>query len=301
MIEVINPGRWTTIQDRGRPGRERFGIPPGGAADWFAAAVANRLAGNHPDAALLECTAAGPSLRFDSDGVVAVTGALAAGTETWLPRLVTRGSTFAIGAVGPGLRSYAAVRGGIDVPVVLGSRSFCQRGTFGGGFGRPLAEGDRLTVGDFVNGDPPQAAWPAGHRLSMLGPWEVRVIAGPHTDAFDRFALKRLTDIACRATPALDRMGMRLQTLGLHLRADEILTTPVTAGAVQVTPSGEMIVLLADHPTTGGYPVIATVVTADLPLLAQVRPGDTIRFREVDLAEADRARRRLDGWLEPET
>ena len=94
---------------------------------------------------------------------------------------------------------------------------------------------------------------------------------------------------------------MRLQTLGLHLRADEILTTPVTAGAVQVTPSGEMIVLLADHPTTGGYPVIATVVTADLPLLAQVRPGDTIRFREVDLAEADRARRRLDGWLEPET
>src|SRR5207237_1317714 len=83
VIEFINPGRWTTIQDRGRPGRERFGIPPGGAADWFAAAVANRLAGNHPDAALLECTAAGPSLRFDSDGVVAVTGALAAGTETW--------------------------------------------------------------------------------------------------------------------------------------------------------------------------------------------------------------------------
>src|SRR3989442_8745642 len=114
-MEVVNAGRWTTIQDRGRPGRERFGIPPGGAADWFAAAAANRLVGNHPDAALLECTSAAPSLRFDSDVAVAVTGARAAGIETWVPQVAPAGSTLAGGAIGPGLRAYVAVRGGIDV------------------------------------------------------------------------------------------------------------------------------------------------------------------------------------------
>jgi len=298
VIEVINGGRWTTIQDRGRPGRERFGIPPGGVADWFAATVANRLVGNHRDAALLECTASGPSLRFDSDGMVAVTGARAAGMEGWITRAVTRGSTRAIGAIGPGLRTYVAVRGGIEVPIVLGSRSYCQRGAFGGGFGRPLAQGDRLTVGALIDGEPLATAWSAGHRPPMGGPWEVRVIGGPHTEAFNDAALRRLTAVACRVTPELDRMGMRLDTPSLRLRGDEITTVPMTAGAMQVTPAGELIVSLADHPTTGGYPVIATVITADLPLLAQARPGDTVRFQEVDLTEAERARRRLIDWLD---
>ena len=298
MIEVISGGRWTTIQDRGRPGRERFGIPPGGVADWFAAAVANRLVGNHRDAALLECTASGPSLRFDSDGMVAVTGARAAGMEGWITRAVTRGSTRAIGAIGPGLRTYVAVRGGIEVPIVLGSRSYCQRGAFGGGFGRPLAQGDRLTVGALIDGEPLATAWPAGHRPPMGSPWEVRVIGGPHADAFDGFALQRLTAVACRVSPELDRMGVRLDTPSLRLRGDEITTVPMSAGAIQVTSAGELIVGLADHPTTGGYPVIATVITADLPLLAQARPGDTVRFREVDLTEAERARRRLTDWLD---
>ena len=301
MIEVLNAGRWTTIQDRGRSGREHFGIPPGGAADWFAAAAANQLVGNHPDAALLECTAAGPSLRFDSDIVVAVTGARVAGIETWVPRVATAGSTLEVGAIGPGLRTYVAVRGGIDVPVVLGSRSFCQRGAFGGGFGRPLAAGDRLAEAALVHGEPLSSSWPAGHRLSIGSPWEVRVIGGPHSDAFDRGVLERLTAVACRVSPELDRMGMRLATPSLRMQAHEIITVPMPAGAIQVTPAGELIVSLADHPTTGGYPVIATVITADLPLLAQARPGDTVRFREADLAEADRAWRRLAGWLELDT
>src|SRR5437764_14670832 len=146
MIEVIDGGRWTTIQDRGRPGRERFGIPPGGAADWFAAAVANRLVGNHRDAALLECTASGPSLRFDSDSMVAVTGAHAAGENGWIKRVMTRGSTLAIGGIGPGLRTYVAIRGGIEVRIDPCHRSFCQRGACGGRFGRPVAHGDRLHV-----------------------------------------------------------------------------------------------------------------------------------------------------------
>ena len=298
MIEVVDAGRWTTVQDRGRPGLERFGIPPGGAADWFAAAVANRIVGNREDAALLECTAAGPTLRCDAEAVVALTGGHSTGAANWQLIRMARGASLTVGTITPGLRSYIAVRGGIDVPLVLGSRSFCQRGTFGGGFGRPLQRGDRLAVARLGEHEPLAAPWPESHRLPVRGPWEVRIIAGPQQDAFVEDALQRLTATACRVTPEIDRMGLRLATPGLRLQPREIVTVPMTAGAIQVTPSGGLIVLHYDHQSTGGYPVIATVIDADLPLLAQARPGDTVRFRGVDHAEADRARRRLTGWLE---
>jgi len=298
VIEVVEAGRWTTIQDRGRPGLERFGIPSGGAADWFAAAVANRIVGNHEDAALLECAAAGPTLRFDSNAVVAVTGGQSAGVTNWQAVPIARGSSLAVGTIAPGLRAYIALRGGIDVPVVLGSRSFCQRGTFGGGFGRPLAKGDGIAIGRMVEHEAIATPWPESHRLPARGPWEVRVIAGPQQDAFAADALQRLCATACRVTPEIDRMGLRLETPGLRLQPQEILTVPMTAGAIQVTPSGGLIVLHVDHQSTGGYPVIATVISADLPLLAQARPGDTVRFQSVDQAEAARAWRRLTGWLE---
>ena len=204
-----------------------------------------------------------------------------------------------LGRVSPGLRSYIAVRGGIDVPVVLGSRSLCAIGAFGGGVGRPLQKGDRLAIGATVSSPAVSEPWPESHRLPIRGPWEVHVVPGPHPDAFDPSAFQRLSATACLVTPALDRMGMRLDTPGLRLDATEILTTPMTAGAIQVTPSGGLIALLADHPTTGGYPVIASVITADLPLLGQARPGDTVRFRDVGLAEAARLWRRLSGWLDP--
>jgi antagonist of KipI len=125
----------------------------------------------------------------------------------------------------------------------------------------------------------------------------VRVIAGPQADAFAADALERLSATACRVTPEIDRMGLRLETPGLRLQPQEMLTVPMTAGAIQVTPSGGLIVLHVDHQTTGGYPVLATVITADLPLHSQARPGDTIRFRRVNLEEAARASRRLHGWL----
>jgi allophanate hydrolase subunit 2 len=148
-----------------------------------------------------------------------------------------------------------------------------------------------------VGDEPVPGGWPRSHRLPLRGPWEVRVIAGPQTDAFAAGALERLGATACRVTPAIDRMGLRLETPGLHLLSEEIVTVPMTAGAIQVTPSGGLIVLQVDHQTTGGYPVIATVISADLPLLAQARPGDTVRFRIVDSTEAARAWRRVSGWL----
>ena len=298
MIQLVDGGRWTTIQDRGRPGLERFGIPPGGAADWFAARVANELVGNQPDAALVECTSIGPTLRFDNEAIVAIAGGQVASIADWEAFRVARGSSHAVGAIAPGLRAYVAIRGGIDVRVVFGSRSFCQRGTFGGGFGRPLAAGDRLPIGQLVAHEPVLAPWSLSHRLPVRGPWEVRVIAGPQATAFASDALERLTATACRVTPEIDRMGLRLETPGLRLQSEEILTVPMTAGAIQVTPSGGLIALHVDHQTTGGYPVIATVINADLPLLAQARPGDTVRFRVVDMEEAARAWRRMSGWLE---
>jgi antagonist of KipI len=140
--------------------------------------------------------------------------------------------------------------------------------------------------------------WSPSHRLPLRGPWEVRIITGPDLDAFGAEALEGLGATACRVTPEIDRMGLRLETPALRLQSAEILTVPMTAGAIQVTPSGELIVLHVDHQTTGGYPVIATVISADLPLLAQARPGDTVRLRPVGMDEAARARRRISGWLD---
>src|ERR1700694_1313125 len=260
VIEVIDGGGWTTIQDRGRPGLERFGIPPGGAADWFAARVANELVGNRPHAALIECTATGPTLRFDADGVLAVTGGQVASVADGRTVRVGRGSTLAVGTIAPGLRTYMAVRGGVAVPSVLGSRSFCQLGAFGGGFGRPLAAGDRLPAGQAVGHEPETEPWPPSHRLPLRGPWEVRVMAGAPTDAFAGDALERLGATACLVTPAIDRMGLRLETPGLRLQSQEILTVPMTAGSIQVTPSGGLIVLHVDHQTSGGHPRMRTVL-----------------------------------------
>lgn len=297
MIEIAKPGAWTTIQDRGRRGYERFGIPVGGAVDRFSAAVANRLVGNPVDCALFECTLDGPTLRFGEDVTIAIAGGECEEQPTCVPHRIDAGGTFRVGRIGPGLRAYLAIRGGIDVPVLMGSRSLCQRGGFGGGFGRALQAGDQVKVGREISWQAASSAWPAAHRLPLRGPWEVRVIAGPHDDAFASDALERFINTACRLTPQIDRMGMRLEAPALHLRTREIVTTAVPEGGIQVTPSGELIVLLAEHQTTGGYPIIATVISSDMPLLAQARPGDTVHFRTVSLAEARRARARLNDWL----
>jgi antagonist of KipI len=297
MIEVLAAGAWTSVQDTGRPGLERYGIPPGGAMDRYSAAVANRLVGNRPETALLELTLEGPRLLFHQEAVIALTGATSSKQQGWAGHTIPSATTIEIGALRPGVRSYLAVRGGINVPLILGSRSLCQRGAFGGGFGRPLQAGDRIAIGAEISADPLPREWPPSHRLPLAGPWEVRVTSGPHAGLFSSSDLERVLNTACRITPAMDRMGIRLETPGLRLQPPEILTTGVIEGAVQVTPSGELIVLMAEHQTTGGYPVIATVIQADLPLLAQARPGDTVHFRQVNRDEAARARRRLSEWL----
>ena len=279
MIEVLRPGPLTTVQDAGRPGFAHLGVPHSGAADLPALRAANALAGNPPDAAALETTLSGPALRFSAPAVIALAGApvrvrvdgepVAFGE----PREVGAGSTLEIGTAKAGLRSYLAVRGGIDVPAVLGSRS---ADTLTGLGPAPLRAGDVLATGDLRgSGDPLSAALaePPGDVATL------RVTMGPRDSMFSRDAADQLTDIEYEVAPESSRVGVRLLGTGFQRReAAELLSEGLVRGALQVPGSGMPIVMLADHPTTGGYPVIAVVASEHLPLLGQLRPGRRVRF-----------------------
>jgi KipI family sensor histidine kinase inhibitor len=294
-IEVVAPGLLTAVQDLGRWGYAAYGVPTAGAMDPFAARAANALVGNPPDAAVLEITLTGPVLRFLRASLVAVTGAdlapqlngreLPGWTACWVPA----GGVLRFGWRRAGLRAYLAVAGGLAVPPVLGSRATYLRGGFGGHEGRALRAGDRLPVGPA----PPAAASLAGRTLPPArrpvyrrAP-EVRVVLGPHAERFTPAGLGTFLHATYTVAAASDRMGYRLEgpPLARHEPAD-ILSAGMPLGGIQVPGDGQPIILLADHQTHGGYPLVATVAWADLPLLAQLAPGDTIRFRAVPVDEA---------------
>lgn len=278
MIVVVSPGLLTTVQDLGRPGLAHLGVPGAGAVDRPALRAANRLVGNRPGAAGLETTLVGPELVLTHVAVVAVTGgrcevtvdgrAVPFGAAVG----VAAGSTLRLGEVRRGVRSCVAVRGGLDVPVVLGSRSTC---TLSGLGPAPLAAGDRLPVGREVEGAVTHEVLP-----EIVDEPGLRVVAGPREDAFADDALARLAGGAYVVTPDSDRTGVRLRGPALGWRTEaELPSEGVVPGAVQVPPDGQPIVFLAGCPTTGGYPVIGVVLREDLPHAAQARPGTALRFR----------------------
>lgn len=267
MIEVLDPGPLTTVQDRGRPGLAHLGVSPSGAADERAYALGNRLVGNAPGAASLEATLAGPKLRFVQGALVALTGAVHRTAFEVRPREVLELGPFACGA-----RVYLAVRGGIGVEPVLASRSTDLMS----GLGPPVVRaGDVLPVGHEVAGPPEKV--PAADVL----PAEpvLRVIPGPRADWFAADAVEVLTGQAWRMSPASNRVGIRLQGEPLRrARREELRSEGLVTGALQVPPNGLPILLGPDHPTTGGYPVIAVVASDDLWQAGQLRPGDRVRF-----------------------
>ena len=279
MIVVVSPGPLTTVQDLGRPGRAALGVPLAGGVDRAALRTANRLVGNAPGAACLETTLSGPTLLFDSDAVVAVAGGrcevivgeqvVGAGCAV----TVRRGRTVRLGPVTEGLRSYLAVRGGIDVPPALGSRSTC---TLSGLGPAPLVAGDRLPIGSAVEG-----AVGAAEELPAIAVEPVlRVVPGPRDDAFVEGALDTLTSSPYVVSSRSDRTGVRLEGAALQrISNDELPSEGVVPGAVQVPPDGQPILFLANCPTTGGYPVIGVVLPVDLAHAAQARPGSSLRFR----------------------
>jgi len=305
MLEILEAGGLLTIQDAGRRGWQKFGVPVSGAMDWFAHRAANRLVGNPPDAAALEIGFGDLSLRALRDCVVAVTGAgfvtstFAWTFPLWTSFVVHAGGTVRIMKDGDGNWAYLAVAGGIDVAPVLGSRSSYLRA----GLGQKLEVGDRLNLGKPSRSLDELAARtfspdkiPAYSSLPVI-----EVIEGTQSDSHFRsdchFAFFN-NDYAI--SPSSDRMGYRLDgTPVIPTRSDELLSEGMTAGSIQIPASGQPIVMMADSPTTGGYPKIANVVTADLPVLAQVpfREG-RIRFKMTTIEEAQARYRKMMRDLE---
>ena len=291
MIEVLRAGLCDLVMDLGRPGRGALGVPAGGAADPPALAAANRLVGNDTVAAGLEIALSGPRLRFPQGGVVALTGARFAASRSsgapvaWNETLVlAAGEVLTLDRPEAGCRCWLALRGGVTVPQVMGSRSTFLPSGFGGHCGRALQTGDVLRCGV-----------PAGEiRLLRASPPPsdvdgcLRVVAGPQVSRFDDAGLAAFFGSPYRVDAVSDRRGLRLTGVPVSHGRTELPSQGVLPGAIQVPPDVQPIILGWDGPVTGGYPVIAGVIAADMPRLAQLKPGDAIRFVTIEV-EAARA------------
>jgi antagonist of KipI len=284
-VRVVQPGMFTTLQDLGRRGHRAAGVPWSGAADAVALRVANLLVGNPEGALALEFTLIGPELEFTVDAVIALGGAEFPGLPRWEPVKVPAGKTISFGAARSGCRGYLAIAGGFAAEPVLGSGSTYVRGGFGGHAGRALR------AGDVLQNTPAQrrlgGRWHIDERIlpRYAGTPTVRVVRGAQAEQFSA----GLYENEFKVSPQSDRMGLRLSGVALQRNdSRELLSTAVAPGTIQVPPDGQPIVLLADAQTIGGYPQAGHVITADLPLVAQLRPGDHVRFTEVSIAEAQK-------------
>jgi len=294
-IMVVKPGWLTTVQDLGRYGYQQYGMPVSGAMDRYSYILANRLIGNHDHDAALEITLKGPELLFEHDSVIAVTGGdLAPSLDgivmpLWTSVPVKAGSRITFGTRRIGARSYLAIAGGVDVPVVLGSRATHIASQTGGLKGRTLAQGDILigktpslnqhrTMGRSL----PEYLRPIYSSVTAL-----RILPGPQGEAFSEQALAVLTTNSYRLTSQSDRMGYRLEGAKLrHGKAEQYISDGTAMGLLQIPPDEQPILLMADRQTTGGYPKLATVITADLHLAGQLLPGNTIQFTTTTPQEA---------------
>lgn len=314
-IHILRSGLCSTVQDRGRAGFRHIGVPLGGALDSMAHELANRLVGNSVDAAAIEMTLTGDEIKFTHDTLIAITGADMAPTlhdssdlsqpvAQHCPRLIPAGSRIRFQTARRGCRCYLAIAGGVDVPVVMGSRSTVLRAAFGGHGGRMLTAGDDLAIGT-----PSEAGRQTLERLwaersgtgRQVHPhWFVRpidlpnpdiatlrIVSGTHTACLCSSGLERLRDATFRVSSQSDRMGYRLIDQRLELEhGEELLSEGVIPGTIQLPPDGNPILLMADCAPTGGYPRIGHVISADLGIAAQLRPGQLVRFAMVTLDQA---------------
>ncbi|ALI98705.1 5-oxoprolinase subunit C family protein [Rufibacter tibetensis] len=307
-ISVEKPGMLTTVQDLGRNGFQKQGMVVSGAMDAFALRLANLLVGNTEGEAALEITLVGPNLRFQEDCLIAMTGANLSpklnGNPVPInrPIFVKKGVVLEFGAPVKGARAYLAVAGGFDVPRVMGSASTYLRAGIGGWQGRALQKGDELPVKGMSLeqlhfwqqkslGEESFLASKWGISSNLLTAYAenptVRVMPGPEYNLFSENAHETFWQDEFKVSTASDRMGYRLEGPTLPLQEPvEFLSSAVTFGTVQVPSNGNPIILMADRQTTGGYPRIGQVASVDLPMLAQVKPGGTLRFQQVSLAEA---------------
>lgn len=291
-FEVIHPGILTTFQDLGRPGFMKYGTPASGAADQFSARIANWLVGNAAHAALLEVTLFRLELLALNDLVIAVAGGdlspamNATSIPLWQSIFIEKGKRIFFRSRKQGLRAYLAVRGGFSGPVFLGSRSVFVRGLMG----NPLRKGDILEVEAPKEKSIPLRRLPREMIPSFSNRDPLRVILGPQEDRFSSGGIETFLTSEYLVSPQSDRMGYRLQGPRIdHLRGADIISEPIARGAIQVPGDGLPIILLWDAQVSGGYTKIANVIAADLDRLAQVMPGEILRFRAVGLKEAHQA------------
>jgi antagonist of KipI len=292
VLNVQEPGLFTTVQDLGRPNAISAGVPAGGAMDRFAHCAANLLVGNDPGRATLECTFSGPRLVAERACLIAITGAdfdlhvNGAPAPMWTAMFLGVGDRLSFGARRSGARLYIAVAGGVEADRWLGSLSTNIMATRGGFHGRPIKSGDVLTIAG-EPGKPVVAGRRLAERLRPEYPDHVlQAIAGPHVKRLSPEGRGLIFGTPYRVSRDADRMGYRLEGPPLATSGDELLSFGLVAGALQVPHSGQPILLMADHQTAGGYPVVATVVSASLPIAAQLLPGDEVRFAEVTLERA---------------
>jgi biotin-dependent carboxylase-like uncharacterized protein len=293
---VLTPGLHTTVQDLGRVGWQALGVPVSGALDDYSLRIGNALVGNPLGTAALEILHSGPSFQVAADTVrVAVAGVGAALSiegehgrivAAWQSVSLVRGEVFQIVLGRESVCAYLAVEGGVTVPLVLGSASTYLRAGLGGFEGRSLRPGDLVPLAVERASERPEQRLPAP--LSATADQPIRVILGPQHEYFIEEAVATLLAAEFRISTSADRMGMRLDGPRLcHRDGWDIVSDAIATGAIQVPGSGQPILLLADHQTTGGYPKIATVISADLPAVGRRRPGDTIRFAAVPVEQAE--------------
>jgi len=291
-LRVIRPGMLTTIQDAGRWGYQSRGVPVAGPMDAVSFRLANALVGNGRDAAALEITLLGPELEFEDERVIAIAGAefdvALDGKPVPLhaPFVVSSGSHLRFGARQRGARAYLAIAGGIATEPILGSRATHVISAMGGIEGRPLRAGDDLPLGASTH------ARGTAHASAPIVPLPdrsacIRVMPGPQVEYFAADALAVLQSSPYRIGQQSDRMGFRLEGPRLtHARGADVISDATPLGVLQVPASGQPILLMADRQTTGGYPKIATVISADMPIAGQLGPGDAISFAVCSMADA---------------
>ena len=298
-LKVVDPGLHTTVQDLGRVGYQALGVPVSGALDAVALRLGNALVGNPAGAPALEILWSRPTLEVMAQTVrVAVAGggaSLSVGESghivpAWQSVTLPRGTVFRINLGRESVCVYLAVEGGIAVPSVLGSASTYVRAKLGGFAGRALQRGDLVPVALDRAPERPERRLPSPPSAAPEQP--IRIVLGPQQDYFTDASLTALLDAEFRISKNADRMGMRLDgPLLRHREGWDIVSDAIATGAIQVPGSGQPILLLADHQTTGGYPKIATVISADLPVVGRRRPGDLIRFAAVSIEEAEQLAR----------
>lgn len=292
-MKIISPGFFTTVQDLGRLGYQKFGMAQAGAMDSFSLQLANTLVGNSPGAACLEITFIGPEIAFEKKAVVAITGADISPELNGVritnnaAVVVISGDVLRFGALKSGCRAYVAFAGGLPVPLVMGSRSTYVKAGVGGYYGRALKEGDGMPLLDIEGRGIGNVYLTHYSAFEQKDIYSVHILPGPEAGCFSWKGIKTFLNTTFQISPESDRMGYRLS--GPQIEAipqTEMLSSGICNGTIQVPANGNPIILLADRQTTGGYPRIANVITADLSLLAQLKPGDCIKFKEVTMETA---------------